>query len=98
MWLGLAFISAFLLGCYDVNKKLSLNGNAVVPVLFFNTLVCSIIFIPFVVLSTWFPETLSGTLFYVPRIPLEVHGYIMLKAVIVLASCISPISPQSISR
>jgi transporter family protein len=69
-----------------VNKKLSLNGNAVVPVLFFNTLVCSIIFIPFVVLSTWFPETLSGTLFYVPRIPLEVHGYIMLKAVIVLAS------------
>ena len=86
MWLGLAFISAFLLGCYDVNKKLSLNGNAVVPVLFFNTLVCSIIFIPFVVLSTWFPETLSGTLFYVPRIPLEVHGYIMLKAVIVLAS------------
>ena len=86
MWLGLAFISAFLLGCYDVNKKLSLNGNAVVPVLFFNTLVCSIIFIPFVVLSTWFPETLSGTLFYVPRIRLEVDGYIMLKAVFVLAS------------
>ena len=61
MWLGLAFISAFLLGCYDVNKKLSLNGNAVVPVLFFNTLVSSTILIPFVVLPTWFPETVSGT-------------------------------------
>lgn len=86
MWLGLAFVSAFLLGCYDVNKKLSLDGNAVIPVLFFNTLICSLIFIPFVVLSTWFPETLSGTLFFVPSIPFFVHGYILLKAVIVLAS------------
>ena len=37
MWLALAFLSAFLLGCYEVNKKMSLNGNAVIPVLFFNT-------------------------------------------------------------
>ena len=34
MWLALAFASAFLLGCYEVNKKISLNGNAVIPVLF----------------------------------------------------------------
>ena len=25
MWLALAFLSAFLLGCYEVNKKMSLN-------------------------------------------------------------------------
>ena len=31
MWLALAFLSAFLLGCYEVNKKMSLNGNAVIP-------------------------------------------------------------------
>ena len=37
MWLVLAFLSAALLGCYDVFKKQSLNGNAVIPVLFFNT-------------------------------------------------------------
>ena len=86
MWLGLAFVSAFLLGCYDINKKLSLNGNAVIPVLFFNTLICSIVFLPFVVISAWNPQLLEGTLFYVPKVPLYVHGYIILKAIIVLAS------------
>lgn len=48
MWIGLAFISAFLLGCYEVNKKISLDGNAVIPVLFFNTLISSLIFVPFI--------------------------------------------------
>lgn len=86
MWLGLAFLSAFLLGCYDVNKKLSLNGNAVVPVLFFNTLVCSLIFLPFVVVSAASPEVLKGSIFFVPPAPWQVHGYILLKAIIVLAS------------
>ena len=34
MWLLLAFLSAFLLGCYEVNKKLSLTKNEVIPVFF----------------------------------------------------------------
>ena len=37
MWLVLAFVSAALLGFYDVFKKKSLKGNAVIPVLFLNT-------------------------------------------------------------
>lgn len=86
MWLGLAFVSAFLLGCYDVNKKMSLNGNAVIPVLFFNTLICSLIFVPFVLLSRLSPDLLRGTLFFVPEVPLSVHAYIFLKAIIVLFS------------
>lgn len=86
MWLGLAFVSAFLLGCYDVNKKMSLNGNAVIPVLFFNTLICSLIFVPFVLISYLSPATLQGTMFFVPKVSLQVHGYIVLKAIIVLAS------------
>lgn len=36
MWLLLAFLSATLLGFYDVFKK-SLKDNAVLPVLFLNT-------------------------------------------------------------
>ena len=49
MWLALAFASAFLLGCYEVNKKrFPLNGNAVIPVLFLNTLISSLIFVPFI--------------------------------------------------
>ena len=38
MWLLLAFLSAALLGFYDAFKKKSLRGNAVLPVLFLNTL------------------------------------------------------------
>lgn len=86
MWLGLAFLSAFLLGCYDTNKKMSLNKNAVIPVLFFNTLISSIIFLPFVILSYAKPELLENTLFFVPKASLHTHFLIFIKAVIVLSS------------
>ena len=82
MWLLLAFLSAFLLGCYEVNKKMSLTGNAVIPVLFCNTLICSLIFMPFILLS-FYTDTLDGTMFYVPRVSAETHLAVFIKAVIV---------------
>lgn len=88
MWLALAFLSAFLLGCYEVNKKMSLNGNAVIPVLFLNTLISSLIFLPFILLS-YTTDWLDGTMFYVPRVSFETHMAVLLKAVIVLTSWIS---------
>ena len=48
-WLLLAFMSAALLGCYDSFKKEALKENAVIPVLFLNTLFSSLIFL----LSSW---------------------------------------------
>lgn len=87
MWLGLAFVSAFLLGCYEVNKKISLNNNAVIPILFINTLVSSLLFVPFILLS-YCTSILEGTLLYVPRVSLETHLAVLLKAVIVLSSWI----------
>ena len=50
-WLLLAFMSAALLGCYDSFKKEALKENAVIPVLFLNTLFSSLIFLPFIILS-----------------------------------------------
>lgn len=87
MWVVLAFLSAFLLGCYEVNKKMSLNGNAVIPVLFFNTLISSLIFLPFILLS-YTTELLDGSLFYVPVVSWQVHFAVFIKAVIVLSSWI----------
>ena len=52
MWIILAFLSAALLGFYDVFKKESLKGNAVIPVLLLNTLFSSLIFLPFIILSS----------------------------------------------
>lgn len=85
MWLLLAFTSAALLGFYDVFKKQALKNNAVVPVLTLNTLFCSLIFLPFVVLSAM-GQISETSIFYVPVCGWEVHKYIVLKAVIVLSS------------
>lgn len=86
MWLTLAFCSAFLLGLYDVCKKASLTGNAVIPVLFLNTLFCSLFFIPLILTSYFQPETLQDTLFYIPPADLGTHLHMILKAFIVLSS------------
>ena len=72
MWLAFAFLSAFLLGFYDVSKKYSLRDNAVIPILFLNTLFCSIIFLPLA--------------FQTPFGGWEGQRYIVLKAFIVLSS------------
>lgn len=73
-WLLLAFLSAALLGFYDVFKKKALRDNAVVPVLFLNTLFCSLIFLPVAL----HPD--------VPFGGWAVQKYIVLKSVIVLSS------------
>lgn len=86
MWLLLAFCSAALLGFYDVFKKKSLANNAVLPVLGLNTLFSSLIFLPFILISHFHPETLKDTLFYVPSAGWEVHKFILLKSFIVLSS------------
>lgn len=88
MWLPLAFLSAALLGIYDVFKKVSLDKNAVIPVLFLNTLFCSLIFLPFILLSYLRPDWIGESLFYVPPITPGIHIYVIIKAVIVLSSWI----------
>ena len=72
MWLAYAFLSAALLGFYDVCKKHALRGNAVIPILFLNTFFCSAIFLPLA--------------FQTPFGGWAVQRYILLKACIVLSS------------
>ena len=85
MWLLFAFLSAALLGFYDAFKKKSLRDNAVLPVLFLNTLFSSLIFLPFIIFSST-GHLLDNTIFYVPQAGWEVHKYVLLKSVIVLSS------------
>ena len=85
MWLTLAFLSAALLGFYDSFKKKALQGNAVIPVVFLNTVFSSVIFLPLILLS-YNTRMLDNTIFYVASGGWEVHKYIVLKSVIVLFS------------
>lgn len=87
MWLILAFCSAVLLGCYDSFKKKALQGNAVIPVLFLNTLFCSLIFAPLILLSAY-THVLDGNIFHVASGGWEMHKYIVLKSCIVPSSWI----------
>lgn len=87
MWLTLAFLSATLLGFYDVFKKQSLKDNAVLPVLFLNTAICSLIFLPFIILSAY-TTCLDNTIVHVASAGWATHKYILLKSFIVLASWI----------
>ena len=94
MWLLLAFVSATLLGLYDTSKKAALKDNAVLPVLFLNTLFSTIIFSPFIldvaVGNDWFAGTSLQTAPYQGEGDmLKAHLLVVVKAVIVLTSWIA---------
>lgn len=85
MWLLLAFLSASLLGFYDVFKKEALKDNAVIPILLLNTLFSSIIFLPFILLSH------NGvieqeSMFFCTDYNWDEQKYIIIKSCIVLSS------------
>ncbi len=86
MWLIFAFASAALLGCYDICKKRALHHNAVLPVLFINTLVSSFIFLPLICSSLFGWHLAEGTVFEVPTADWTAHRYVIIKSCIVLTS------------
>lgn len=87
MWLILAFCSAVLLGFYDVSKKQSLGGNAVIPVLTLNTLFSTLVFLPFILLSAA-GRLGGGGFFHMGEAGWEAHLCVILKSLIVLSSWI----------
>lgn len=79
MWVILAIVSALCLGFYDVMKKLSVDGNNVIGVLFLNTLFGSLLMLPVIIIGVvhgnyGLGNTLAG------------HGAIIIKSLIVLSS------------
>ncbi len=85
MWVVYAIVSATLLGLYDVFKKQSLRDNAVIPVLFLNTVICSILFLPSIIGSSA-GIIGEGSQFYVPAGGWNEHKLVIIKSFIVLSS------------
>lgn len=91
MWIVLAIVSALCLGFYDINKKRALMQYKVVDVLTYSLLLgAAILLIPLLysrlctdMLGLPCPESL-----YVPTVPLRVHGFILIKSLLVLSSWI----------
>ena len=85
MWLLFAFLSAFLMGFYDVAKKRALAKNSVIPVLLLNTFFSSMFFIPLIVLSYSGNIDKDSTL-YIQQYGFREHINILAKAGLVLTS------------
>ena len=79
MWILLAVMSSMCLGVYDIFKKLSLGGNNVLTVLFFNTLFGALLMSPILVLTV-----AEGSIGFGGD-PMG-HLYIFIKSLIVLSS------------
>ena len=79
MWILLAVMSSMCLGVYDIFKKLSLGGNNVLTVLFFNTLFGALLMSPILVLTV-----ADGSIGFGGD-PMG-HLYIFIKSLIVLSS------------
>ena len=87
MWVAYALVSAVLLGLYDVFKKKSLQGNAVIPVLLINTVICTLFFLPSIIGS------MTGTIppessLHIPNGGWHEHKLVIIKAFVVLSSWI----------
>ncbi len=79
MWVLLATVSALCLGFYDVMKKLSVDRNNVLGVLFLNTLFGALFMCPVIITGLMHGNYgLGGTL--------QGHGFILIKSGIVLSS------------
>lgn len=85
-WLVLAALSAVFLGLYDVSKKSSLDDNAVLPVLFFCTLVGALLLLPVACVGWLRPDLAAGA--HLELAPLGARGQLLVlaKAAIVTLS------------
>ncbi|MFR9620299.1 MAG: EamA family transporter [Rikenellaceae bacterium] len=86
MWLTLAFISAALLGFYDVAKKQAVTANAVLPVLLLTTLFSTLLFLPALLSAEFGFGWFDGGVMESSTQGLDGHLKVFAKACIVLTS------------
>ena len=88
-WVLLSLISAFLLGFYDIFKKSTVVGNAIIPVLFYSTMISALLFMPFIITSwlcpDWYAEGFRHV-FFVEPLTWRQHLLIFGKTALILIS------------
>jgi len=88
MWMPLTCLSALLLGCYDISKKKAVDGNAILPTLFFSTLAAALAMAPILLLSALDPGLAKAWHLAIPPQPAAAHVLILLKSILVGCSWI----------
>lgn len=86
MWIGLAIFSAVMLGFYDVCKKHAVRGNAVLPTLLVSTAACTLVTLPFLLLSWAMPGRFTDCWFGVAPLTVRAHLLVAAKSILVAGS------------
>ncbi|WP_088322708.1 EamA family transporter [Polaribacter tangerinus] len=86
MWMYLGLLAALFLGLHNLCKKHAVQGNEVFPVLFGTILSGFLILLPFFVATIYAPEFMKDVGFYISPISYKIHGYIIIKSVIMASS------------
>lgn len=87
-WIALSLISALTLGIYEVAKKATIDGNAVIPALFASSCCGLAMLLPLLAISHLAPQTAAAWGFALGPIGLKGHLLIVAKAMIVTLSWI----------
>lgn len=83
MWILLGIFSSVFLGFHEIFKKVSLNQNAVLPVLLYGSVASALLFIPFLLISLFLPEFSQTYRVFIPAVTPAGHLLFLLKSVIV---------------
>jgi drug/metabolite transporter (DMT)-like permease len=86
MWMYLGLLAALFLGLHNLCKKHAVQGNEVFPVLFGTIATGFLVLFPLFISSLYAPEFTKQIGFHINRIPLNTHGFIFLKSMLMSAS------------
>ena len=89
MWVILSLTSAVLLGFYDIFKKQTVVNNAIIPVLFYSTMISGLLFFFFLLLSHFNPGLFEGDFMqklFIEPITARQHLLILGKTALILCS------------
>lgn len=84
MYLGL--LAALFLGFHGIIKKQVVKNNEVLPVLTITLTAGFLVFLPFYIGSNVNPDYFKSIGFYIEKLPIEKHGFIFIKSMIMAAS------------
>ncbi|WP_405564431.1 EamA family transporter [Polaribacter sp. Asnod6-C07] len=86
MWMYLGLLAALFLGFHSIIKKQVVKNNEVLPVLTITLSAGFLVFLPFFIGSIVNPEYFKSIGFYIEELPIEKHGFIFIKSMIMAAS------------
>ncbi len=86
MWMYLGLLAALFLGLHNLCKKHAVQGNEVFPVLLGTVSSGFLVLLPFFFGSVFYPEKLKILGFFIESIPIQKHGLIAIKSLIMASS------------